>query len=306
MSIYTELQLRVQARNGYMLASFTPLVEDLEIQRFVDSLRAPYGRKYTFAMLDNPVYQDPVRREKILAEYESLPESVRKTRLFGEWSSSDNAVYYYNTDTMLRELPATYSTGWRHVAAIDPALKSAAGLVVAAEDPATGKWYCIRAENISGIYVPEDLVTTVEAKLHGYNIVKRISDPHEVWFIQTANRMKRSYLGVYKKNDRKGELIKNLQAVLGTRLFITPGTSELGDDLVQCKWSDKTEGKIVNSSSWHRLDALQYLVDNLPKYDSNIQPVASWDEYIYLANETRKKNNEQRVKNRMRIYTRRR
>lgn len=288
MAIYTELQLRVQARNGYLLASFTPLVESLEITRFVDGLTLPYGKKYMFNMLDNPVYQDPIRKAKILAEYDLLPEAIKNTRLYGAWSASDNAVYYYDPDTMMRELPSTYSTGWRHAVSVDPALKSALGLVLAGEDPNSGKWYCVRAQDISGIYNPIELVQYVEKVLAGYNIVKRIADPHEVWYIETARALGIHYHGVYNKNTRKGELIKGYQAALGSKFFLTPGSVGLGDDMVQCKWSDKAEGKIINSSSWHTLDAAQYLVDGLPKWDGPTIPQGDWHSQLYIANEQRK------------------
>lgn len=288
MSIFTELQSRVQARSGIFLSTFTPLVEDVEIQRYVDNLKEPYGKKYQFAMLDNPLYHDQVKRDKILTEYSLLPESVRNTRLFGAWSSSENAVYHYDIDRMFRTLPETYSTGWRHAVAVDPALQSALGLVLAAEDPITGSWYAVRAEEISGIPVPEDMVLAVEERLRGYNIVRRTADPHESWYINTA-RKKGYHYQIIKKDGRKGELIKGVQAALGTRFYLTPGCPDLGEDLVNCKWSDKAEERIVNSSKWHRLDALQYLIDNLPSYSGPGIQVESWDQYLYLANEKRKK-----------------
>lgn len=297
MGIYTELQTRVQSRDGFLLASFTPLVENVDIQKFVDGLKAPFGRKYQFNMLDNPVYTDPNRRAKILAEMALLPESIRNTRLYGAWSSSENAVYHYAPDSMFRELPETYSTGWRHAVAVDPALQSALGLVMAAENPANGEWYLVRAEEISGIADPGDMVYSVEQRLLGYNVFRRTSDPHEAWYINAAKKKGHFYQKI-KKDGRKGELIKNTQTALGTRIWLTPGVTELAEDLVQCKWSDRAEEKIVNASKWHRLDALQYLIDNLPKYDGPQHVVESWDQYLYIENQKRKKADAQKAEGR--------
>lgn len=286
MDVLRELLIRVQAKDGYFLASFTPTVVNVDIQRFVDNLQLPQGRVYRFNMLDNPIYSDPQRKSELLARYAHLPKHVQATIFEGEWSSADDQVYYFDYHTMI-ELPEGYSPLWRHVEAVDPALKSALGLTVWAEHPSTGMWYCVLAEYIRGIYVPTELVSAVKSRTSHYNIVRRIADPHEVWYIQTAASMGINYIGVYKKNERKSELIKQLQEALGTRIKLSPTCSDLITELQECRWSERGEGKIVNSSSYHLLDSAQYFCDNIPKREDTIQSTG-WQDWLYQANEKRK------------------
>lgn len=284
--IIDELLRRVQSRSGYFLASFTPLVINDQIRRMVDAASLPHAKKYQFHMFDNPVYASEDKQLEVLTSMATLPEHVRNTRLKGDWSLNDDAVYYFDWDQMVR-MPEDYSNSWRHVLSVDPALKSALGLTLWAEDPVTASWYCIMAEYVKGIYVPTDLVNHVERMVEGRNIVRRISDPHETWYIQTASSMRRTYMGVYKKHERKGELIKGLQEKLGVRVFLTPACGDFSTELQECRWSDKAEGKIINASSYHILDSAQYFCDNIPKAEQVVQ-ASSHQEWLYMANEKRK------------------
>lgn len=285
--IIDELQRRVQARDGLFLASFTPLVENIRIQRRVDAAKPPYSKKYKFAMLDNPLYADPAKRQKILEELAHLPESVRNTRLFGDWSASDSSVYYLDWDRMVKSVPDNYMRSWRHVEAVDPALKSALGLGIWAEDPSNGYWYLVHSEEISGIFNPEDLILAVKKRTDAYNVIRRVSDPHEVWYIETARKMGIKYVGVYKKNDRKGELIKQAQSKLGTQVYIPSHNTEFLDQLVGCRWADSEQDRIVNASSKHLMDQWHYFCDNIPKHEP-LAELGGWENQIYRANEKRK------------------
>jgi phage terminase large subunit-like protein len=286
MDIVRELLIRVQARNGFFLASFTPTVIAVEIQKYVDGLHLPDGKVYRFHMLDNPLYSDPIRRQELIDRYKHLPEHVQRAIFEGEWMQSEDQVYFFNWDMV--EMPPQYSPLWRHVEVVDPALKSALGLTIWAECPQNGIWYCIHAEKIRGIQVPTELVTAVKERTKSYNIIRRRSDPHEVWYIQTAGSMGISYEGVYKKNERKPELIKCLQQCLGSKIRIAPHCTELIAELQECRWSDQAEGKIINASSFHLIDTAQYFADNIPKPDHNKFEARSHDEWLYKANEQRK------------------
>lgn len=286
MDIVRELLIRVQSRDGYFMASFTPTVVSTDIQRFVDGLSLPEGRVYRFHMLDNPLYSDPLRRAELLARYQHLSADQQKMIFEGEWLSADDQVYYFNYATMV-EMPTGYSTLWRHVESVDPALSSALGLTIWAERPNTEQWYCVRAEYVSGILVPTELVKHVQSITKEYNIIRRIADPHEVWYIQTAASMGISYIGVYKKNERKHELIKQLQQFLGTRGRISPTCTDFISELQECRWSDRSEGRIVNASSFHILDSAQYFCDNVPKPEKGIV-ANSFQEWLYKANDVRK------------------
>lgn len=292
--IIAELFRSVQARGGLFLASFTPLVENITIQRRVDASALPHSKKYQFAMLDNPLYRDPNKREKILLELSHLPESVRNTRLYGNWSPSSFAVYHFDYLTACKTLPENYSRSWRHVEAADPALKSALGLGIWAEDPQTGHWYLAHSEEISGIHEPEALVRAVQARTASYNIIRRISDPHEVWYIQTAARLGIKYIGVHDKNRRKGQLIKRAQDKLGVTVFIPPHNTEFIDQVIGCKWADSDHDRIVNASSKHLCDQWHYFCDNIPRWEP-LQQLGSWDQQLYIANERRKEAEQKRA-----------
>lgn len=283
-----EIRLRVRTKRGYFLCSFTPLKPSIDVKKLVDGAAEPHAKRYILKTLDNPVFQSKEARDELLSTFiGSTPEEIA-TRLHGEWTVGDNHVYSFDYDKMV-ETPQEYSTvAWRHVLSVDPALKSALGFTVWAENPLTNVWYCVAAEYIKGIYVPTELVTAVELKASRYNIVKRIADPHEVWYIQTAASMGKNYIGVYKKNERKPELIKQLQESLGSgRVKLCPDSELLISELQDCRFSDSQEGRIVNGSSYHLLDASQYFIDNIPRAETKKIIASSWDEWLYKANEKR-------------------
>lgn len=294
IEIMTELEMRIRSKGGFGMYSFTPLVENIQMQRKVDDAVAPFGRKYMFSTLDNPLYQDPKRREELLAAMSHLPESVRNTRLYGAWSPSQSAVYHFDWQIACRPLPDNYQRSWRHVEAVDPALKSALGLGIWAEDPHTGHWYLAHSEEISGIQEPEALVRAVQVRTSPYNIIRRISDPHEVWYIQTAARLGIRYIGVHDKNRRKGELIKQAQQKLGVSVFIPSHNTEMIDQIVGCKWADSDQDRIVNASSKHLCDQWHYFCDNIPRWEP-LQQAGNWETQLYQANERRKKMEHDRA-----------
>lgn len=312
LSIMAELHRSVQARNGHFLASFTPLTPSFEIQRYVDQVddnyvhnpSEAYARVYRFNMLDNPVYQDEKRKQEILATLAPLPEKVRRARLYGDWLTGDENVYDVDWPKTVRELPDHYSPAlWRHIEGVDPAMSSETGLVVLAEDPRTFEWYVVLAEYVSGVKDPESLVNHLRSMTSCYKIVSRTSDPHEVWFITTANSHGLRYGGVHNKGQRKMELIANLQLALGTKLFLTPNVVKFNAELQNCRWSDRGEGKIVDSSRFHILDACQYVLDNLPRSDVQNKGImgdgiqaANWSSWLWKANEKRKGLEEARVR----------
>jgi phage terminase large subunit-like protein len=294
VDIMNELLMRIQARNGHFIASFTPLVRNVQVQKFVDGLQEPLAKTYRFRMLDNPLYANEERQREILSSLSHLPEHVRNSRLYGEWMSDDNAVFHFDYSTMV-SMPADYSPLWRHVESVDPAIKSALGYTLWAEDPQTGIWYCIKADYVKGVYVPTELVNTVAKMSAGYNIVRRISDPHESWYIHTAASMGISYTGVYDKNSRKAELIKNFQEGLGSVLRIAPTAEKLIEEITSARWSDTRDGKIASGSDYHLLDSSQYFHDVRPKKETAPQVGLSWQGALYQAHVQRKKHEEEKA-----------
>ena len=284
--ILDELQRRVQARGGMVLASFTPLVINEDIRKMVDAAAEPYSKKYKFLMLDNPVYKDINKQKEILASMMTMPEHVRQTRLYGEWTVNDSAVYYFKYDDMVA-MPQGYSPYWRHVVSVDPATQSALGLTIWAENPNSNKWYCIEADYVKGLYIPTEIVKYVEQRIQSLNVVRRISDPEASWYIHTASSMQKSYMGV-NKHGRKQELIKQLQEKLGSgEVVISPNCHLFISELQECRYSDAEEGRIVNSSKYHILDSAQYFCDSIPRKEDKGINASSWDDWLYKANEIR-------------------
>lgn len=286
INILEELQRRVDSRKGYLIATFTQKSRNESIRRIVESSKAPVGKKYSMSKFDNPLYKG--KEEEEFAKLEGYSEAYKRSVLFGDWFTGDSAVYEFNPDTMVKDLPADYSYGWRHCEASDPALQSKFGFTLWAEQPSTGYWYSVKTEYVSGVFVPVDVYNTIMEKTSGYNMIRRISDPHESWYINTASSKGTVYMTPYKKNERKGELIKNLQTALGKTIFITPWCTDLINEVQSCQWSETAENKIINGSSYHLLDASQYFVDCMPKHEPL---AAAVDFYTHLrkGNEIRKK-----------------
>ncbi len=268
-TIFEETLRRVASRNGSFIATFTPKVRNDSIRRMVDAAQAPSSKVYKFRMFDNPLYASPEKQAEELQKLAGLPENVRKTILDGDWTAGESAVYYFNYDEMAK-VPQNYNRSWRHVLAVDPATESKLGLALIAEDPKDGLWYVVRTEYVEGIYVPELIVKAVEDIASTYNIVQRICDTNATWYIRQASHMGFQYSGVYNKKERKDELIKGLQSVLGRKGFVCPWCSDFIEEVTSCSWSETVEGKIVKGQRYHLLDAVQYGIDRLPKFVPNL------------------------------------
>lgn len=287
MAVLEELQRRVDARQGYFIATFTPKFRNDEIRRIIDASKAPVGKKYRMSKLDNPIYKSRIAEE--LQKLEGFSESYRRTILYGDWSTGDSSVYQFDYETMtVAELPPGYNQGWRHVASLDPAAKTKFGYTLWAEDPATAIWYLITDNYIEGIADPNALFAEVKVRNTGYNIVRQVCDPHEGWFIGLANAQGVTYQVPYDKNNRKTDLIKGLQHALSSgKIKIPRWCATFIDEIQSCQWSETTD-RIVNASSYHDLDCAQYFVDCMPKHDPTLI-VQPWHVELRQANEKRKK-----------------
>ena len=294
LAIFEEIQRRVQSNRGYFLATFTPKTRNESIRKMIDSACLPYSKVYVPKMFDNPVLADD-DKAKVLASLATQSESMRNTILEGNWYSGENAVFSFDYDSFVR-LPEGYSPSWRHVESVDPALSSKLGYVLLAQDPVSGTWYVIKAEYVEGIKDPQALVEKVRSMTGNVNVVRRVSDPHEVWYIQTAARLGLSYMGVWDKTSRKGELIKNTQTAISSgRVRAAPWCVDLLDELSSAQWSEKGENKIINASSYHQIDALEYAVDNLPREEFKPH-FNDWHTELRAGNEKRKKQENARMK----------
>jgi len=294
-SLIDELQTRLYSKSGYFLASFTPLVYNPDIRKMVDNARLPDAKVYRFKMFDNPLYASAEKQREVLAAYAHLSEMALNCRLYGEWMEPESAVWSINRDAMV-QAPVNYHPSWRHVEASDPAVSSKFGLTIWAECPVTQIWYCIRDDYIEGIAAPDDIVQEVIKKTASLNIVRRICDPHESWYLGQASKAKLNYL-CPKKDGRKDELIKNLQTALSSgRIKIAPWCTRLLSELEGAHWSeaDTNRSRIVGGSKLHLGDTAQYFVDLIPA-PSNEYVARPWHQELREANEKRKEAEKERA-----------
>lgn len=285
IKILEELQQRVASRRGYFIVTFTPKIRNEAIRKVVDALEFPIGKRYRLTKLDNPLYAE--RKHEEIKKLEGYSDSYRNTVLYGDWFVGDSAVYQFDYASSVVEEILGYGASWRHVVSVDPALKSKCGFTLWAEDPTDGTWYLVNDAYIENKLNVDDLLAEVNLRIRHLNIVRRISDPHESWFIGQAAKHKQAYMYPYDKSNRKGELIKNLQLAISMgKIKIASWCETFVDEIQSCQFSE-TSDRIINSSKYHTLDASQYFVDLMPPYDES-QRVLPW----YL--ELRKKNAERK------------
>lgn len=283
VALLQEIRARAST-NGIFVGTFTPKFRSDEVKQVIDSIQPPLGKIYRFSMLDNPQFAK--RKDEILAELAGYSEGYKASVLYGDWYIGDSQVYEWDPKTMVVE-PEGYSRAWPHVESVDPALKSKFGFTVWAQQPSTGVWYLIRDDYITGIYSPDDMVEEVKKRTTGYNIVRRVCDPHEAWYLGQASKAGLKYTSPYDKNSRKNELIKGLQVALSQgKIKIAPWCQSFQSEIASCQWSE-TSDKIINSSSFHTLDCSQYFVDCMPR--EKLEPVGiSWEEKLRRGNHERK------------------
>ena len=286
-STFTEIQMRANAYGGYIFVAFTPLLRNLSLKNAVENAQPPYAKKYIWTVWDNPCNCTPEKRKEIEQQSSMWGEAERRTRLYGEWSSDDNAVYHFNIESMVVDIPSHYSkTGWRHVEAVDPAGTGVTGLTVWAEDPLTGLWYGVLAEYIKGDVSksPVRTVQEVYEKTLPFNMVRHVSDTMQ-WYYSTAREvLGRIYLQPYNKTQRKDELIKNLQEALTSgKLKLTRECQLLIEEFLTCRWNEAGD-KIVGHQHFHLLDCAQYFWDLRPKAD-RVPTLLSRDQQIMVAHE---------------------
>lgn len=267
--LLTELHTRCQANNAPFLATFTPLLKDAQIKNHIENGDLKYIKKYILKTYDNPVYTEDQLTE-MKANHALMSEAERATRTAGEWYAGDRAVYDFDKKRDCLT-PEGYHPTWRHMECVDPAAAGKAGYTLLAEEPQTGVWYLVKEDYVEG-HAPSQLIEAFDKLSAGVNIVKRVSDSHETWFIKEAQLRQKWYEIPQRKTQRKQELIKNLQEALHKGIIkIAPWCEKAIDEFTTCQWSENSD-TIVNSRHYHLLDCLQYAVDTLPAREK-IQPV---------------------------------
>lgn len=285
-SILEELQLRIQSKRGYFLSTFTPKFRNDKIRKIVDGSQDPYAKKYKMSKFDNPIFANAYDEE--MARLAGFSEQERRTILYGEWSTGDNAVYKFDYDGMtVDKLPDHYNAGWRHVESVDPALRSKCGYTLWAEDPNEGIWYLVNDKYIQGDMTldPETLFNMIQKRSANYNIVRRISDSM-AYYTSVAAKHGVNYMIPHSKNNRKEELIKGLQLGLSTgKIKIGRWCGAFIDEIQSCQFREDSD-VIINSSIYHTLDCSQYFCDSIPKYDPT-KAVLPWQAMLHQSHQRR-------------------
>jgi hypothetical protein len=237
----------------------------------VDSVDPRVGKKYKFGKLDNPINRTAARREEIEAELAGLSESVRNCILYGDWLDADESIFHFDRSLHCKVLE-NYSTSLEHCVSYDPAANGKGGLIVAVR---TDKgWHIKKADYIKGGKAPSDNILDIDKKLRPYTYISRkIYDCHEAWFYLEHQKLKkegklsnRDPWTAIEKHGRKKELITQLQqAMLDGWLTFDPKLNDLFNEFTSAQWAAGRDDKIQGSQHYHLLDALQYLIDLLPK-----------------------------------------
>ena len=286
--LVSELIMRIITSNGRFLGTFTPLVHNIKIRRMVDNAALPIGKRYKFLFTDNPSIADmDAALEKV--RQSSASDAEFRTRVYGDWTTPGSSVSAYNPELHLGRVPPTYERMWRHIAGIDPSASGLTGLTVWAEDPKTGRWYNMLAVTLQGKAAFE-LVDEVESLIAPYNIVNRVCDNNPAGYWQELARRKIKFQAIANKANNKLNLIDGANcAILKGTVVLTEHSSQLEEELIACVWKEAGEGKIVNSSSYHMFDTLQYVVACLPKWEPSMAiTVRNFDQQMWIDNKKEK------------------
>lgn len=294
-----EITARVMVLKGQVFMSFTPKMLNIAIKQMIEALEPPVGRKYKLAFVDNPALDNESISTR-LQQIAHLPEHMQKTLLVGDWMQGENTVYHL-TDYVIQS-PINYHPLWRHCVGIDPALSSAQGVVIAAEDPTTGRWYVIYSEKQDKITDVDDAVQRVANLIvqKAINVTKIIYDSAGTYWYMGAR--KHPVLKNYKiekpwnKNatSRREDMLSAVQTAIGSTLFVAPYNEDLIEEFNNYSWSETVPGQIVKSQKYHLLDALRYLVDCLPKWQGPQSAPEEMDWPTMVQREIRQYNLESR------------
>ena len=281
-----ELQARTTDVRGYLIMSFTPKSISRDVKMWVEGLHLPLGRKFSLKFLDNPIMTDEAKAQRLDA-ISNQSAAYQKTLLEGAWMTADNSVF--NVPEIAFQGPPSYSPAWRHVCGVDPAASSALGIVVAAEEPSTGKWYVIKTDYFEKLQDVDLCVSKVKEYCAGLNLVRTVYDgATDWWFYHARKNGIQNLICPYDKNNRKDEMITRLQLGFGRNLFIAPWCETVIDELNSMSWSATVEGKIANNSRYHTADALRYMYDCLPKTEANCVRNQSYAAHLIEGHEKRK------------------
>jgi hypothetical protein len=262
-ALLEELQKRVAKNKGGVVLTATPKIPAPKVRKALEGIPAHEKIEIPLGTLDNPA-MDEKAKQTLIDLARAQGEAHLNTVLYGAWMVGDRQVFTYDPAQHMVNLPEHYHMQtWRHVLTVDPASASATGVLVTAEDPATGAWLVVHASYVEE-REPAALVQKVEAIAKHYRIVRRIYDSAATWFDGSARAAGFRYMPIDHKAGRKIELIQNVNIALGNRIFLTPGAEELEEELQSAQWSESARENISHGHEYHISDCLQYFLDLVP------------------------------------------
>jgi hypothetical protein len=289
-SILTELRLRVLESDGWLYCAFTPLVRNDKIRKIVDSSDGKRAKKTKLSILDNPVFTED-ERNNLIEEFRAMSGSDAefRARLYGEWITAGEMVYYYDSERNFTILDNYDPLIWPHVGVVDPAHSGLAGLTVWARHPKANIWYCVKAKYING-QAPSDLVESAEEEFSPFNMVGRNCDCNPSGFYKEARKAGIHYIPISDKHYNKENMIEEYnQAMIDERIKFTEGAQTLINEMTTCARKEDDHTKIINKSKFHTADCAVYFVKFMPSYKA-VAAEESRDQWI------RRKHNERLAK----------
>jgi hypothetical protein len=262
----TELIVRTFDLDGSITLSFTSLVENDDIVKYLDSsCNSGTMSFHNWGIYDNPHYsENPERMKRVLAEYANMPENERNARLYGTWfvKTPDKAVFEGIEPEIVRDFPIPET--WRRVRYTDPA-SHVTGHCEFAEDPATGEWYCYLAKELTWGHIVKasDIMDAIEKfkPFPSYRYHESVYDNAEAWFgAETKNKGYRSCI----LKNREAAIMATRESVGSKRVkFFETGAALLLVQLREYKF--KKDGFGVVKKKDHMLDCLMYFSREIPK-----------------------------------------
>jgi hypothetical protein len=264
-----ETQKRVSVDRGLFFATFTPKVACAKIRNLADKVDPALGIKFQMGMFDNPLFaNDPELQAQELKSLEGHTLEYRNAVLYGSWMTDDLHIFNLRPGIDIRPLPDHYSpTGWRHVEGADPAISSAHGHMLYAQDPVTKAWWIVVAKYMRGHQRYSDLAKMLQYETSSYKIVKRVCDPAGIAYRAEAEVIGLEYSIPFHKVARKEKMLQQLNEHFGTDLFVADHCEEFIDECSRYKRSSTDPTKIMQAKKFHLIDAAKYTFDELPAED---------------------------------------
>lgn len=268
VGVLNELRARVLDSGGFLYCTFTPLLRNNEIRKVVDK-KSKRAQKWFISVLDNPKFSADEKQD-IIEEFRAISasEAEFEARLYGKWMLMDTAVFLYDSERNWEKAPDYDPRIWPHVIIVDPAASGMAGLTVWAREPQRDIWYCVLAKYIKGDAFSR-MVPEIEKMIEPFNVIKRCCDCNPSGFYKEAQAQGIKYHPITDKAFNKENMIDACnQHLREHKVFLSPGSELLADELMTCARSEDNPDRILKASKYHTADTFRYFVYMKPKFET--------------------------------------